>query len=245
MRSAIQLYTLREYGDSTTDRVELAGRAGFDAVELAGVPNEAEVGDVSLELAAHDLDVAAAHIDDETLETEPDVVADRLEQLDCDHAVVPYLPEEAFASAAAVDETAHRLTTLSEELSALGLELSYHNHDHEFQSLRGSDETAFDRLLRETDDHVGVELDVGWAVAAGADPVELLERVPGRADLVHFKDTADAVPVQLGEGYVDLDACADAARRIDAAWAIYEHDNPDDPETAVEEGYETLVGLLE
>ncbi|MFC7166348.1 sugar phosphate isomerase/epimerase family protein [Halospeciosus flavus] len=260
MRSAIQLYTLREYGDSTTDRVELAGEAGFDAVELAGVPNEEEVGDLSLELAAHDLDVAAAHVDAETLETEPDVVADRLGQLDCGRAVVPYLPEEAFASAAAVDETAHRLTTLSEELSALGVDLSYHNHDHEFQSLRSSDDrangegrpvseagdgTAFDRLLQETDDHVGVEFDVGWAVAAGSDPVELLERVPERVDLVHFKDTADGVPVQLGEGDVDLDACAEAAREIGAEWAVYEHDDPDDPETDVAEGQEALAALLE
>lgn len=222
MRNAIQLYTLRSHGDATVDRVELASEAGFDAVELAGIPDAAEFDDVSREIATRDVDVAAAHVDAELLESEPTVVADRLDEFGCNHVVVPYLSDEAFASPTAVERTARRITTLSEELAAYGLDLSYHNHDHEFRSL-GPDadgEAAFDRLLDRTADHVGIELDVGWAVAAGADPVELLERVSGRVDLVHFKDTKTAVPVGLGDGHVDLDRCIAAASEIGAEWAI-------------------------
>jgi sugar phosphate isomerase/epimerase len=95
--------------------------------------------------------------------------------------------------------------------------------------------TPFDRLVAATAS-LGFELDVGWAVAAGVDPISLLERYGDRIPLVHLKDVRvdptaprGGYPVDLGEGDVDLRGCLRAARDAGGEWAVFEHDAPADP----------------
>jgi len=244
MRTAIQLFTLRDYGTSTADRVALAAEAGFDAVELAGLPSEADRADAIDALADHDVDVAAAHVPVETIEGDSADVAAACDALGCEHVVVPFLPPSAFESDDAVAATARRLTRLADALADRGLACSYHNHDHEFRSLPDADGTAYDRLLALTDGRLGVELDLGWAVADGVDPVRLLRGYGDRIELVHAKDAADGAPVQLGRGDVDFPAALAAARDAGVDWAIYEHDDPDDPAADARVGRTRLCDLF-
>ena len=68
-----------------------------------------------------------------------------------------------------------------------GLHLGYHNHNTEFVPIE--DTTGYDVIVRETDPElVTLEMDAGWVRAAGVEPVELLERYPGRFKLMHIKD---------------------------------------------------------
>lgn len=242
MRTAIQLYTLRNLDRPLPDLLELVGETDFDGVEFAGL-DSTDSGTVATALSEAGLSVAGAHVPFEELTDDFEATVETYRAVGCETLVVPFLDADHFASEAAVAETAERLDDLARRLLAQDLRLCYHNHDHEFASLDEGD--AFDRLVAETET-VAFELDVGWVRAAGRDPVALLDELAGRVPLVHFKDVhADRRgPTELGEGDLDLDACARAAERAGAEWAIYEHDEPDEPEASLFHGAELLDSLL-
>ena len=111
--------------------------------------------------------------------------------------------------------------------------------------------TAFGRLVDATDpDYVSFEVDVGAATAAGQDPVSVLEFAGSRTPLVHVKDTAVDGPhgplsdwrsVDPTTGDVDFEAALASASDVGAEWAVFEHDDPDDPVLALRQGADTLV----
>jgi len=240
LRTAIQLYTLRDLRDDLPSLLRRVGGTTFDGVEFAGFGETSprEAADVLDEVG---LDAASVHVGIDAIETDFDAVCETCAVLGCERVVVPYLDESDFGTATAVRGAASRLSDLASRFAERNLALGYHNHDHEFAALAGDDRTAFELLIDETDDALSIELDVGWATAAGADPIALLERLDGRVPLVHLKDVADGRPVELGDGEVDVDACIAAARDAGAEWLIYEHDEPSDPAASLEHGARTLA----
>ncbi|NHN47098.1 sugar phosphate isomerase/epimerase [Halostella sp. JP-L12] len=238
MDTAIQLYTLRDVDETPSDLLSRVAETTFDGVEFAGAPDAAAVD----ALDETGLDAAAAHVGIEELEDRRGRVLDACEDADCDTVVVPVLDESNFESRAAVEAAADRLTAVGDAVADRGFRLAYHNHDHEFTDLGGT--TGFELLVESVGDTVSVELDTGWALAAGEDPAALLRRL-GDVPLVHLKDVdADAArPVELGEGDLDAAACADAAREVGAEWIIYEHDEPSNPLTSLPHGAAALDAL--
>lgn len=240
MRPAIQLFTLRELDDSLPDLLARVGDTAFEGVEFAGL-GDADLDEVRAALDDAGLDAAGAHVGIEDLESDLDSTVETYRTLDCERIVVPYLDEAQFASEKTTADTARRLQELAARLDDRGMALGYHNHDHEFTALDG--ESAYDVLADETD--IDLELDVGWATAAGHDPVGLLGHLRDRVPLVHLKDVSGDTPVELGDGDVDSEACVRAAREAGTEWLVYEHDEPDDPEASLEHGAETLAALLD
>jgi sugar phosphate isomerase/epimerase len=246
-KTAINLYSVRELDDSTTEILERVADAGYDGVQFAGEysplhDDPAEIADI---LDVLGLEATPPHVGIEVLETEYDAVRDAYALLSVDGAVVPWLDPDHFESAAAVDETAARLDDLAADLAAEEWVLFYHNHDHEYTDL--DEETAFERFISATD--VGIELDVGWALAAGDDPAERLRELEGRVRTVHMKDMdvtgTDPEFAEIGEGDVDMGACAGAAEDAGAEWLVYEHDDPDDSAASLEHGAVFLDDLLQ
>ncbi len=76
----------------------------------------------------------------------------------------------------------------------------YHNHDIEWHAIDG--QRPMDILANETDKSVMLQLDVGTCVEAGQDPVEWIQKNPGRIRALHLKDwSADnGYKVLFGEG---------------------------------------------
>lgn len=103
---------------------------------------------------------------------------------------------------------------LGERFAAEGLRFGFHNHNLELGEL-STGERPLEILMRETDPaHVAFELDVGWVMAAGLDPVDLLKQGKGRISQVHLKDIAPTrpntslqmEPADMGEGGGDWPA---------------------------------------
>jgi sugar phosphate isomerase/epimerase len=92
-----------------------------------------------------------------------------------------------------------------------GLRLAYHNHNVEFTPIGGT--TAFALLVEGTDPNVvSFEMDAGWVVAAGVDPLSLLSRYPHRFTAMHVKDVKAGTkpnfslqldPCEVGLGTID------------------------------------------
>lgn len=243
VRTAVQLYTLRGIDESLPDLLESVAETPLDGVEFAHRIADADTGAVVETLAETDLAIAAAHVGLDRLESEYEETTALYGELDCPDLVVPWLAPSNFASEDAVTEVAQRLNGVAEALSEDGFHLHYHNHDQEFVDC--GEHTAMDELLARTDDSIGFEMDLGWANAAGADPVDLFDRYGDRISHVHFADadTESMACVELGEGDLDLDACVEAAREAGVEWYIYEHDEPTNPHESLLNGADTLDSL--
>ncbi|MFN7926225.1 MAG: sugar phosphate isomerase/epimerase [Bryobacteraceae bacterium] len=144
------------------------------------------------------------------------------------------LPGERASAIEAINRAAARCGTA-------GLELYYHNHAFEFAGARGS--RFFDRLRKELDPRVRLELDTFWAAYGGDKPTEILRQWKGRVRSVHLKDLAADAPRgsaetdvpqtafrELGQGTLDLRGIIRAARGAGVEHYFIELDySPGDP----------------
>ena len=134
------------------------------------------------------------------------------------------------------------LNTAGEAAKKSGITLCYHNHTHEFETVEGL--IPYDVLLSQTTaDTLKFELDLGWATVAGADPVSLFKKNPGRFPLWHVKDiSADTKkPVEVGAGMVDFKPIFAAAKTAGMQHFFVEQDGAPDPIKNITTSYNTIV----
>ncbi|RKD98220.1 sugar phosphate isomerase/epimerase family protein [Halopiger aswanensis] len=241
VRTAVQLYSLRDIDAPLPEVLDLVGETSFDGVEFATRirDDETDLEAVIDALERNDLAVAAAHVGLDDLENDYEAVTELYDRLGCRTLVVPWLEPEQFASEASIADAAERLAAVADDLAADGFDLQYHNHDQEFVSL--GTKTGLDELLGRAE-NVGFEIDLGWARAGGADPVTVVDRYADRISHAHFADADGETMtcVELGEGDLDLERTLEAVRRADVEWYIYEHDNPENPRESMAHGAEML-----
>ena len=92
------------------------------------------------------------------------------------------------------------LNKLGTKAKAAGLQLAYHNHSDEFKDLGGG-KMGYDVLLEQTDPGLlKFELDCGWIVAGGQNPVAYFKRYPNRYKMIHVKDFILSPGRSVGKG---------------------------------------------
>ena len=80
--------------------------------------------------------------------------------------------------------------------------LVYHNHYHEFQEVNGKPVLYY--LAENTDPkYVHFEMDTGWDVRGGHDPISEMKKMGSRLRLIHIKDYK-AHPANLLEGRTEM-----------------------------------------
>ncbi|GAA0249739.1 sugar phosphate isomerase/epimerase family protein [Haladaptatus pallidirubidus] len=247
VQTAINVYSIRDLDASVEEVIDRVSNAGYDGIQFSGrhTPLNADPTTIREKLAETGLETTGAHISVDDIENRIKKALSAYEPLDVNDAVIPHLPAEDFESAAAVEETAARLSSLSRTLDEIDWRLHYHNHEHEFIELADG-LTGFEALIERTD--IGIELDVGWAHYAGRSPIDLIETHGDRMPLIHMKDVDESAPRnecfrEIGEGDVDMNGCAVAAREAGAEWLIYEYDTPTDPARSIKVGAEYLNSI--
>jgi sugar phosphate isomerase/epimerase len=158
-----------------------------------------------------------------------------------------------------VRERAAQLNEWGRIAQKFGMKILVHNHDQEFEPLADSSSTTYDVLLAETDPAlVTFELDIGWAVFAGQDPIEMFDRNPGRFELWHVKDFSGTVTsgedgeerpdfTFVGHGDIDYPTIFTYAETAGLKHYYVEQDNAPDTGESLEEAaasYVSLVNLL-
>lgn len=104
-------------------------------------------------------------------------------------------------------KVAEAFNKAGEACKKLGIKFGYHNHDYEFES--ENDEVLYDVLMDHTQaDLVHMELDLGWVIVGGKNPLEYFKKYPGRFPLWHLKDMnmAKKESTELGKGGLDIAA---------------------------------------
>ncbi|WP_277556152.1 sugar phosphate isomerase/epimerase family protein [Halobaculum limi] len=238
---AIQLYSLRAVEDTLPQTITRIGATDLSGVEFAGLDG-AQTDDVRAALDESGLAPVAAHVSLDDIESSPDEVAATYEALGCEHIVVPWLDPEHFTSTAAVDAAANRLATAADEMAERGFSFHYHTHDQEFVDVKG--ELALARLL-DGADGVGLELDLGWAGAAGVDPIDTLNRFGDRIELAHLKgyDRLGGDPCEVGAGALNVEEAVGTARDHDVAWLVFESEADPDTYEALDAAERVLSDL--
>jgi sugar phosphate isomerase/epimerase len=224
----LQLYSLRDTTkESTTRALDLAAGFGFTEVETAGT-GSLTVADFAKELSARKLVAIAAHASVADLKKDPAKVIADARTLGVKYVIVPWLPFDRAKGFTAEDarRVAADFNNWGAACKAAGLQFGFHPHGFEFKA-DADGITPFDIIARETQpDLVVFEMDVFWVVLPGQDPVKLLEKYPGRWQLMHVKDirkgavlgihTGGAPPtdkVVVGDGQVDWPAVLAAAEK--------------------------------
>ena len=83
---------------------------------------------------------------------------------------------------------AEHMNEVGKKAKAAGLQYAYHNHNFEFEKMPDGS-PGYDVLVKESDpDLVKFEIDCGWMVVAGSDPVAYFRKYPGRFRMLHIKD---------------------------------------------------------
>ncbi|WP_276391396.1 sugar phosphate isomerase/epimerase family protein [Eudoraea chungangensis] len=104
-------------------------------------------------------------------------------------------------------KVAEAFNKAGEACKSLGLKFGYHNHDYEFDS--DGDKVLYNILLENTDaDLVHMELDLGWVITAGKNPLDYFKNYPGRFPLWHLKDMnlSKKESTEFGKGGLDIKA---------------------------------------
>jgi sugar phosphate isomerase/epimerase len=227
---ALQLYTLRRLAAvDLPGTLQAVAAAGFRAVELAGLP-ETSPGELARLLHQAGLRVVAAHESIEGLRADANAVADRLAEVGCSRAIVPWMPESDRQTADDVRRFAADLGGFARMLTERGIRLGYHNHSFEFAALDGT--TVWDILLAELPPEVDIELDVYWAAVGGRDPAAEIAATADRVRLLHMKDRAagpEPQDVPAGEGILPFPEIIEAGRAAGVEWYIVEQDEPQEP----------------
>ena len=97
-------------------------------------------------------------------------------------------------------QVADTLNKGNERFKKNNLHAGYHNHDVEWRPIDG--QRPMEILAKETDPSVMLQLDVGTCLEANCDPVDWIEKNPGRIRSLHLKDwsAANGYRVLFGEG---------------------------------------------
>jgi sugar phosphate isomerase/epimerase len=92
-----------------------------------------------------------------------------------------------------------------EECKKAGITFGYHNHEEEFSEENG--QVLYDVLLNNVQPGLVImEMDLGWVIASGKDPLHYFQKYPGRFPLWHLKDMdlSKKESVEFGKGGVNI-----------------------------------------
>jgi len=277
----IQLYTLSDMLAANLDgAVSAVARIGYDTVEIPSY-----MGKTPAQLRAlfdtHGVKCTAAHIGMNLGTAEAPGLRGDLGKLAADMHVLGathiYAPSMAIPTDIGITANANegygfivrvseamgvdRWKRLADELSEIGRKLKaggigfgYHNHNFEFA--KAGDSTGYDILVAQSDPaSVSFELDIGWAAAAGQDPIALFSKYSGRFTGMHIKDIKASTvpnialkmdPTEVGSGRLDWKTILPAAHKAGVRNYFLEQEPPFATSRleAAEIGYKYLSTLV-
>jgi sugar phosphate isomerase/epimerase len=191
----IELYSVRgELQKDLPNTLRTVARIGYEVVEFYSPYLQwtfpfakdvrTQLDDLGLKcLSTHNS--AAALIDAGTM-----AKAIELNQILGSRYIIAASPPRGVSGADGWKRLGEQFTAASEQLKPHGLAAGYHNHASEWKAAHDGGPRIMDVLAASTPPDFALQLDVGTAVEAGADPVAWIQANPGRIKSVHVKDWA-------------------------------------------------------
>lgn len=202
----VQLYSFRnEMAKDAIATLKQIASLGFKEIETARSQkgHYYGLGPAEMKSVCDDLDMnlksGHVHLDDKWQQTMEEAVESGQEYLICSS-----MPSEG-QNVDNYKKVAEEFNKAGEECKKLNLKFGYHNHEYEFET--ENNQVLYDVLLSNTEgDLVHMELDLGWVVVAGKDPLDYFKKYPGRFPLWHLKDMDmnKKESTEFGKGGLDI-----------------------------------------
>lgn len=250
---ALQLYTVREPAKKDLGAtLRKVREIGWEYVQWSGMP-DLPPESIRSALDEAGLKAIAAHVSIEAFERDFDNHVAFWKTVGAPDVAPGGMMNDCRGSLDAWLQGAKRLDRLGAQLRQVGMRLSYHNHDWEFQRFDEDPRTKFDILYEETSaENLFAEIDVAWVHAGGENPADCMRRYANRCPLIHAKDLTEKrflgkriQFVPLGQGILDWDGIFQAGKEAGVEWYIYEQDNAEkDIFECAAESYEFLKTKL-
>src|ERR1700761_3880953 len=184
------------------------GAIGYKEVEAAGFYNK-PVEEVKAAMQAAGLRCVSAHYNLATLRQHIDEIIPfhkslGVEYVTCSSAMHK---DPGVKGELTLDDwrwSADQFNQIATKVIAAGMKFAYHNHVAEFTLIDGK--LPWEEMEKNTDPtKVNFEMDCGWTIVAGQDPVKFLKQYPERIVMLHVKDFKNNKPpsVILGTGSID------------------------------------------
>lgn len=122
-------------------------------------------------------------------------------------------------------KVAETFTKAAEDCRKSNIIFGYHNHEYEFEKENG--QVLYDVLLQNTDPKlVTMELDLGWVIVSGNDPLAYFNKYPGRFPLWHLKDidTSKKESTEFGKGQIKVAEMLRNAKKSGAKYIFVEQE---------------------
>ena len=248
----LQLYSVRNLLPKNFDgTLQQLGAAGYREVEAAGYFDKT-AADFGNALQKAGLKCVSTHHQLTQLKTQFDQLIEYgqalgLEYMICSWAGVHRDPTRT--GDLDLDDwryVADQFNEIGRKVKGAGLTFGYHNHTVEFGRENGI--VYFDELLKRTDPkYVVFEMDCGWVVAGGHNPVEYLSKFPERFPMLHVKDLIKGADgkwrnVVMGKGTIDYRPIFKAATGL-KHYFIEQEEFEGDPMTELREDAEFMKKL--
>ncbi|NRB17390.1 MAG: sugar phosphate isomerase/epimerase [Rhodobacteraceae bacterium] len=226
-----QMYGSRNWALAET--LAMLSAAGFSEVEGYGGLYDDPDG-LQAALQQNGLRMTTGHFGLAEIEADPQRVIDLAKRFGMEAVFAPFIVAGARPNdLAGWQAFASSLVEAGKPIQDAGLSFGWHNHDFELVDL-GAGVTALDVIAQASPD-LKLELDIGWVIRAGQDPVAMIQKYGSQIKVAHIKDVA-----AQGAG-LDEDGWSDVGHGV-ADWApihaalqaagvdryVLEHDNPND-----------------
>lgn len=234
----VQLYTIRDLvkGGNLLDLLKQIRAIGYEEVELYGNLYNHTAHELAAIVHRSGLTAPSAHFGYEEFVSKIPYAR----RLGVKWMVCPMLPKAQWGSPEGFRRAAASFNQWGKLCQQHGMRLAYHNHNYEFQDLKGT--TGYDILLKETDPElVWLEMDTYWITQAGRNPVLLLNQLGKRVRLLHLKDRKVDVPTsqalddaaehftEVGSGTIAWRPLLALAQKLGIEHYFVEEDKSDKP----------------
>jgi sugar phosphate isomerase/epimerase len=228
----IQLYTVREHAAVDPEgTLRKIAEYGYKGVQFAGYYNY-KARELKSLIDSLGLKAAGSHVGFNLFDGDPEVQIEYADTLGLKIITVPGIDMNVFTQ----ERTFEKMEKIREAAAKHGIQLSFHNHYHEFQI--ENDSYKLDIFYKRLPS-VLMELDTYWAAFAGIDPLAYMEQNRDRLSSIHIKDMKKnaeerSVNANIGEGCLDIVAYLKKAESLGVEWAFVEMDkcNGDELECA-------------
>ena len=242
----VQVYSVRnELSQNFDSTLAALSEIGFDQIEAYGLSTDGslfgmEPAAYKAAVESHGMKLLTSHATYFTAEEAP-VMIKAAKEAGLEYVIIPWLNEDLRKDYDAIAENLNEVGTLFKEA---GIGFAYHNHDFEFIQTEDG-RIPMEVLLEDTDPElVDFQLDLYWVVKAGHDPMELINKYPGRFIAYHVKDSdEDLNQTTVGSGIIDFKTILLNKDLAGYKYYFVEDERTDDPLSNLKAAHDYLVEL--
>ncbi len=247
---SVQLYTTRKF-QPYKNIFEFISSKGIKNIELFALSefDENELKDL---LQEFNLSSISAHINFESLENIKQII-NKIKFLGIKHAIIPAPKVKAgkdFQEFFNLNESewvefAKEISTKIKIFKDNGLTLGYHNHSFEFNKLPSGKYPM--EIILDENQNLKFEIDLGWATAGKANPVEWIDKYKDQIIACHLKDfyknddmLNHANQSAIGDGFINWKELLNKIHNTPCEVIAIEHDDPKDYKEYINKSLENL-----